>query len=215
MARLDDDKNFIECEDDEFLQYTLNITQNISNEHRKTLQNEYFNIPFAWIYKMVLQQPKKETQPTKLEIISKDYRTICLFLEREEALKLFENLKTLAFPHCIRDYSYCMVHFNNLQVKRRLSKPVMLKEAMEKLDYDSVTSLSAEDGWNIYDFKREFHRQGVDKTISVFATLRCWSQKDTLWPTYPQKVYVPYTLKDHKAVIYVSLENLILYLEVI
>lgn len=50
-------------------------------------------------------------------------------------------------------------------------------------------------GWKVYDFKREFARQGVEKTCTVFDTVTWWNNKDILCDTYPQRVYIPYSMK--------------------
>ena len=65
---------------------------------------EYYNIPLGFIYKLICQEPKREDEIVKIEIVTKDYRKlILLFADVPTAMQLFENLKKLCFPGTVQD----------------------------------------------------------------------------------------------------------------
>jgi len=72
--------NFEESKD-EFLEYILNFKNNISEEKREFMRHEYYNVPLNMAFKLIWQNPHKEDDPMKLEIITKDYRQLELFIK--------------------------------------------------------------------------------------------------------------------------------------
>jgi len=49
------------------------------------------------------------------------------------------------------------------------------------------------DGWDIYDMKKEYMRQGVDETSQKFRAISCWDLADAsnICETYPEYVFIP------------------------
>jgi len=75
----------------------------------------------------------------------------------------------------IKNYSYWILKNLELSMKKRFSNCVKLHKDNSS-DANNRFYPSAENGWDIYDFKEEFHRQGVNKDEVKFWTLRCWGR---------------------------------------
>ena len=109
----------------------------------------------------------------------------------------------MCFPSSIQDNAYW---FKFPVIYKKLN---FGKQSSNELEDNSVEFTGKQfvilNGWNVYEFKREFARQGVDKTWTVFDTVTCWNNKDILWDTYPQRVYIPYSIKSNNYAILVIL----------
>lgn len=50
------EKNFVHCEEDQFLEYALNLKNDISAERKEVMRQEYYHIPHNFAYKLVCQR---------------------------------------------------------------------------------------------------------------------------------------------------------------
>jgi len=57
-------------------------------------------------------------------------------------------------------------------------------------------------GWEVYDFRKEFARQGVNSEDKKFRIQQCWDTDDikNIWDTYPFEVYVPVKLTPNELI---------------
>mmetsp|Transcript_36578 Transcript_36578/g.42104 ORF Transcript_36578/g.42104 Transcript_36578/m.42104 type:complete len:276 (+) Transcript_36578:144-971(+) len=127
----------------------------------------------------------------------KDYRIVNLTIDSlTKGMQLFKNIKELSFPGVLLDSAYCY-KFPKI-FKEHCRAQHLIEEEKEQLVEFSGKQYVPRNGWNVYEFKAEFARQGVDKTCSVFDTVTCWNTKDTLCASYPQRVYIPHSIKANK-----------------
>ncbi|CAI2384792.1 unnamed protein product [Moneuplotes crassus] len=198
----DQEKHFIQCEEDSFLEYILNMKNEISEEKMEIMRQEYYHIPYNLAHKLIFQKTANKTgEGVSIEISTKDFRTITILLEDQSTgIQLFENLKSLCFSGSFKSYTYCIIKGLELNVTRQDSVPIGLDHSKKSELTNSGKSLP-KNGWEVFNFKKEFERQGVNRSQILFCTLRCWGKKDSLSSTYPEKVYVPLALRDQKMVI--------------
>ncbi|CAI2385389.1 unnamed protein product [Moneuplotes crassus] len=201
--------NFIQCEEDSFLEYVLNMKNNISEEKMEVMKLEYYHVPYTLTSQLVCQRiANKKSEVITIEITTKDFRTLNIVIkDMPTGIKLFENLKKLCFSSTLKDYSYCII--NAIQLNMSKQEPVPISASHDEWsDKSEVNKPIPQNGWKVYDFKKEFKRQGVNEIKVLFGSLKCWGNKDSFSTTYPERVFVPLSLRQNKRIIVVGVSSL-------
>jgi len=157
-------------------------------QDKMNFHKDYFKIPLFHISKIEKSNEKKNMVRYSLEITLKDSRVIKYIIQNEQ-LKFFANLNNYVFP---RDYSFYY------------SFPLKYREASGNISQDLLTASyqrdgSIIDGWKIYNFIQECHRQGLSFQDENFPLKISELNKDfSLCSTYPESIIVPRAFTDEE-----------------
>ena len=143
------------------------------NSEKEKFKEDFFKIPFLLFDKLIKGEQKSTYLP--FTIVVRDGRKLDFFIS-EKNKDIFEELNSRAMPK-----KFDLLGF-----------PKMLND-----DLNKNPKYKALNGWNIYDFNKEFLRQGIifDDQNCPFRV--CNINKDfKKIPTYPQLLIEPKNLSD-------------------
>jgi myotubularin-related protein 1/2 len=143
------------------------------NSEKEKFKDDFFKIPFLLFEKLTKGEQKSTYLPFTIKV--RDGRKLKFFIN-EKNKDIFEELNSRAFPKKFDLFEF----------------PKILNDNLNK-----NPQFKALNGWNIYDFNKEFLRQGVifDDPNCHFRI--CQINKDFKnIPTYPQLLVEPKNLSD-------------------
>ncbi|CAI2384432.1 unnamed protein product [Moneuplotes crassus] len=183
----------------------------------KLIENQcmmkYFEIPLGLLYSIT----KVNIDPWKdvLMLKTKDNRKVALkLLDDDDQVELEMILKSQAFPSKItkdvRFFKYKYEPSNYFKEEEKYSPAKIFKKILD-FEWDDHQKLPDhliahilkdapldKNGWEVYNFKEEYKRQGVNQDIKQFHTIEVWKEKEE--NTYPAKAYIPNTISHGEAV---------------
>jgi len=140
---------------------------------------QYFNIPIHMIYSLKEKFDKRNPEHFFIDILTKDYREMRIkAISEREGREIMQSIYQQAFPQMIVSSLFVL---NNSYVVNNYLIPEEVKEETENSIYDPISLTKSErlgiyinmndfpvNGWDVYNIKREFNRQGVNERKDTF-----------------------------------------------
>lgn len=142
-------------------------------------KSRFFIIPVHMLYSVEVTMNKKNANEMYVDIETKDFRTIRFIVnDQNKGKELWNTIRSVAFPNVLSKEVFAL--------KYKYTPPTSTG------DCEATVHLPT-NGWDIYDMRREFERQGIDEANKNFRIELCWyiSKGQSICETYPHEVYVP------------------------
>lgn len=153
----------------------------------------FFTVPVHLLYSVEIGINKKNVAETHIIWYTKDHRDFRFVLFNHDKWKnLYTNIRKVAFPNVLSKDVFALKY---------KFEPSSNENEEVKLTYEiahgnatiSPFSNLTKNGWDVYDFKKEYDRQGIQEIISKVRIQHWWytDKSNSVCETYPEQVYVP------------------------